>query len=452
MQGKFWPIAVVTFCLLLLAGVIGQVAGSFTDSETSVGNSFEAWTSTLWLQTTQADFEAGIPSQADTRSSPGDVGLARANRIFAFQGGSANFWAYGVPANSWTSATTAPNTVGAGGALAYDGVQYIYAFRGANSRTFWRYDIINNTWLARANTPAGGAVGGGGALAYDGSQYVYAFRGNASTTFWRYDTSSNTWATMAPAPIAVAAGGALAYDGLRYIYAFRGGNRTDFWRYDTALNSWAARATAPGRVGAGGSLAYDGSQYIYAFQGNNRAFWRYDTIGNSWVAMTGAPARVGAGGALAYAGSGYIYAFRGANSSAFWRYDVLVNSWISMTVAPGGVANGGALAFVAASTYVTSATIASQVRDAGRAGARCDALIWDETLVLGADITFEVRASDTLFAAYADNVTLAWIPVGGTSPVTSGLPSGQYMQWRATLTTSDITVTPLIHEVRLYHH
>jgi len=157
MQAKFWPIAVVTLCLLLLAGAIGQVAGSFTDSETSVGNSFEAWTSTLWLQTTQADFEAGIPSQADTRSSPGDVGLARANRIFAFQGGSANFWAYGVPANSWTSATTAPNTVGAGGALAYDGVQYIYAFRGANSRTFWRYDITNNTWLARANTPAGGA-------------------------------------------------------------------------------------------------------------------------------------------------------------------------------------------------------------------------------------------------------------------------------------------------------
>ena len=450
MQGKFWPIAVVTLCLLLLAGVIGQVAGSFTDSETSVGNSFEAWTSTLWLQTTRADFEAGIPSQADTRSSPGDVGLARANRIFAFQGGSASFWAYGIPANSWTSVNTAPNTVGAGGALAYDGVQYIYAFRGANSRTFWRYDITNNTWLARANTPAGGAVGAGGALAYDGVQYIYAFRGNASTTFWRYDTSSNTWATMAPAPLAVAAGGTLAYDGLRYIYAFRGSNRTDFWRYDTALNSWAARATAPGRVGAGGSLAYDGSQYAYAFQGNNRAFWRYDTIGNSWVAMTSAPARVGAGGALAYAGSGYIYAFRGANSSAFWRYDVLGNSWTSMTVASGGVGNGGALAFVAASTYVTWATIASQVRDTGRAGARWDALIWDETLPLTTDTTFEVRVSDTLFAA--GDLTPAWTLVGGTSPLTSGLPAGRYMQWRATLITSDTSVTPLLHEVRLYHH
>ncbi len=71
----------------------------------------------------------------------------------------------------------------------------------------------------------------------------------------------------------------------------------------------------------------------------------------------------------------------------------------------------------------TSATIASQVRDTGTAGARWDALFWDETLPTdNTDITFEVRASDTLFAA--DNATLAWTPVGGTSPVTSGLPFG----------------------------
>ncbi len=113
--------------------------------------------------------------------------------------------------------------------------------------------------------------------------------------------------------------------------------------------------------------------------------------------------------------------------------------------------DGGALAFVGASTYVNSATIASQVRDTGTAGARWDALFWDETLPTdNTDITFEVRASDTLFAA--DNTTLAWTFVGGTSPVTSGLPSGRYMQWRATLTTLDITVTPLLQEVRLYHY
>jgi hypothetical protein len=114
------------------------------------------------------------------------------------------------------------------------------------------------------------------------------------------------------------------------------------------------------------------------------------------------------------------------------------------------VANGGALAFVAASTYVSPATIASQVRDTGIPGDSWDALIWDETLPLNTDITFEVRASDTLFAA--GDVLPAWVSVGGTSPVTSGLPTGRYMQWRATLTTSDASVTPVLHEVRLYHY
>jgi hypothetical protein len=100
--------------------------------------------------------------------------------------------------------------------------------------------------------------------------------------------------------------------------------------------------------------------------------------------------------------------------------------------------------------YVSSGTLASQVRDTGVALARWDALFWDETLQSNTDITFEVRASDTLFAK--DAATPFWIPVGGTSPVILGLPSGRYMQWRATLTTSDTTKTPTSREVRVYHY
>ena len=105
------------------------------------------------------------------------------------------------------------------------------------------------------------------------------------------------------------------------------------------------------------------------------------------------------------------------------------------------------------SYYLDSGTIASQVRDTSVAGARWDALFWDETIDTGiTDITFKVRASDALFAEDTLPETLAWIPVGGTSPVTSGLPSGQYMQWQAILTTSDTSETPTLREVRLYHY
>ncbi len=70
---------------------------------------------------------------------------------------------------------------------------------------------------------------------------------------------------------------------------------------------------------------------------------------------------------------------------------------------------------------------------------------WDETLHANSNITFEVRASDTAFAKDASSP--AWIPVSGTSPVTSGLPSGRYMQWQASLSTSNNLYTPVLHSV-----
>lgn len=74
----------------------------------------------------------------------------------------------------------------------------------------------------------------------------------------------------------------------------------------------------------------------------------------------------------------------------------------------------------------------------------------DETLPSAAtDITLDVRASDTLFTA--DDAVLPWTAVGGTMPLGSVLPAGQYKQWQATLTTTNNTQTPLLHEVRLYY-
>jgi hypothetical protein len=100
--------------------------------------------------------------------------------------------------------------------------------------------------------------------------------------------------------------------------------------------------------------------------------------------------------------------------------------------------------------YASSGTLASQVLDTGTAGARWDGLFWNETLPAGTEVTFEVRASDTAFAA--GDATPSWSGVGGTSPVTNGLPPGRFLQWRATLTTSDQAVTPTLAEARVYHY
>lgn len=101
-------------------------------------------------------------------------------------------------------------------------------------------------------------------------------------------------------------------------------------------------------------------------------------------------------------------------------------------------------------TWATTQTIASQVLDTSTAGGRWDGLGWHETLASGTDITFEVRASDTLFAKDASSP--AWVPVTGTSPIISGLPSGEYKQWRVTLSTADGVETPVLHDVTIYYY
>ena len=102
-------------------------------------------------------------------------------------------------------------------------------------------------------------------------------------------------------------------------------------------------------------------------------------------------------------------------------------------------------------TYsISSGSIASQVLDTGVTAASQDALFWDRTIPTDTNITFEVRASDTLFTK--DAAAPSWTSIGGTSPVTIGLPSGRYKQWRATLTTTDTPQAPTLSEVRIYYH
>jgi hypothetical protein len=97
--------------------------------------------------------------------------------------------------------------------------------------------------------------------------------------------------------------------------------------------------------------------------------------------------------------------------------------------------------------FPTSGTIASQVLDTGVAGSTWDELSWGETLPSGnTDITFKARASDIPFAANAGSPS--WTDLGtNDSPITTGLPSGQYMQWQATLSTTDTSQTPVLHDV-----
>jgi hypothetical protein len=77
--------------------------------------------------------------------------------------------------------------------------------------------------------------------------------------------------------------------------------------------------------------------------------------------------------------------------------------------------------------------------------------IWDTNFVLVQHLE-ETSGSHYDSTSYANNTdSPLWVAVGGTSPVTGGLPPGRYLQWRATLNTSDPNNTPTLHEVVVYY-
>lgn len=100
--------------------------------------------------------------------------------------------------------------------------------------------------------------------------------------------------------------------------------------------------------------------------------------------------------------------------------------------------------------YRTPGTMTSQVMDTGRAGTIIDLLVWSRVLPASTSITFEIRASDTKFNS--NDKLIPWKSVGGTSPVSAGLPTGRYVQWRATLTATDTSVTPDLQSVEVWYH
>jgi len=65
---------IIILCLttaVLLASSVGSTNALFNDTETSNNNQEIAWASTLWTQTSQADFNLGVLNNVETSTSPG---------------------------------------------------------------------------------------------------------------------------------------------------------------------------------------------------------------------------------------------------------------------------------------------------------------------------------------------------------------------------------------------
>jgi Kelch motif len=87
------------------------------------------------------------------------------------------------------------------------------------------------------------------------------------------------------------------------------------------------------------------------------------------------------------------------------------------------------------------------VLDTGGAGSVWHELDWDGATTIDTQITLAVRASDS--PLLQGDTKPSWQPVSASPPVKSQLPGGRYLQWRATLNSSNSAVSPALKSVSL---
>jgi hypothetical protein len=142
-----------------------------------------------------------------------------------------------------------------------------------------------------------------------------------------------------------------------------------------------------------------------------------------------------------------------AYSSTFWTQTTKADfdsSGYSSNINTAEVDGDAVLSKLGNGNYRATGNLRSQVNDTGIANAKLDLLWWDSTCPAGTTITFSIRAQNTKFTAGAGSPS--WIDLTGSSPISAGLPTGRYVQWRAYLTSSSGSLTPALHEVQVWYH
>jgi hypothetical protein len=483
-------ILLISVALVLLAISSGVTGSFFMDLEGSDGNSLQAWASNTWVQTTQADFDAGVLNQVKT-SSPGDVKLA------AISGWYNTSWACRCPVNI-TNAGAALSDYQVMVSLSYDpamrgdfGDIRFADSSGVNLLSYWMQSYVDSTsaifWIKVPSVPSGaetiyvyygnpaaGSVSDGwntfdffddfsaglGQWTIDAENtdtvYISTGAGSPSPSLRHDPDSSQTKNSYYDTRLIT--NNYKMLDGIIEYDVFLAGNARIIhqmgWRVPSLNfeNGYCWRVQTA--TSDGGHLRFTGRASWSCF-GTAFAPVSADTWHSVKEVVSGSTYTGYVDGGSAYSGTNttkltadYLVSHVHGVSLTSSSYVLVDNIRVRQYASPEPTTALGSVEYM----YASSGTIASQVWDTGVPGDRWDALFWDETLEPGTAITLEVRASDSPFAEDTPDATLPWISVGSTSPVTSGLPSGQYMQWRASLTTSDTSRTPTLLEVRIYHY
>jgi len=221
---------------------------------------------------------------------------------------------------------------------------------GSNVPYIYRYDPVTNTWATNlANMPdARGWIQGG---YWNGKIYVpggYTNAGANSNTFYIYDIASNSWTQGPVLPEARLAYGLAVWNG--NIYVIGGVNpglnagTTTVFRFNIADSSWTLATAIPQQFDMGGSCFLGDT--IYLVGGYNRGAqqaWTQvlrgvidnanpDNITWTWITNLPYPNILNAAVALPgklYMIGGFINAQTATNK--VWEYDIATNTWTELS-------------------------------------------------------------------------------------------------------------------------
>jgi hypothetical protein len=208
-----------------------------------------------WMPTTKT-VPLGAGKKVKAGGSMAFVSKTGGDFVYLLKGYGTEFYRYDVANDSFTPLANAPDGIkpkyDKGSWIAYDGSQYIYVNK-AKYGEFYKYDVMLDSWaltptlnVIPLTDPLLGKkkkVGDGSAAAFDGSHNLFAFKGNNNNTFWKYAVgdSGGTWTELETIPqVAVTgdkkkkvkAGAALVYvPDLAAFYAQKGNKSNQFWQY-----------------------------------------------------------------------------------------------------------------------------------------------------------------------------------------------------------------------------
>jgi len=241
--------------------------------------------------------------------------------------------AYNVSTNSWTFKAAGtyiyyPNGVGKIGSKLYFSGGYVTAGNLPDaSRQLWAYDYSSDRMIAKANLPIFSAEGVSGVI--NGKLYVLpgACNGNGypnagycveeqTRRFYRYDPVTNTWVTRRSAPHFHRRGAAVVIDGKLYVAGGFAGFDTPVAAldvYDPTTNIWRTLASMPKGGGAAGAGLR--GQFYVVVGGQTYA---YNPVTNQWKTRAAAPSG-GFGSVTRVTLDGISYLFM-ATGNQSWLY------------------------------------------------------------------------------------------------------------------------------------